>query len=149
MRRSKFKGRARCLYSMGQGCWWRLFGRCIVPLNWRTKTNRQYIIVAQANRSARGHIIIANCTPIFYWRWATWTIWHSKSMTICVASNGSTSPPVRWLIFVRGQGIGKGRRWQKMTPIKPTERLSLLKEFSLIKGSISSCQWTVTSVIFC
>ena len=95
---------------MGQGCWWRLFGRCTVLLNWRTKTNRQYTIVAPANRSDRGYIITANCTLISYWRWTIWTIWHSKSMTICVASNESISQHGRWHIFVRGQGIGRGRR---------------------------------------
>ena len=99
---------------MAQGCWWRLFGRCIVPLNWRMKTNRQYTIVAQANRSAREHIITANCTPMFYWKWTTWIIWRWKSMTICVASNESISLPARWHIFARGQR--KGREWRLPSP---------------------------------
>ena len=99
---------------MGQGCWWRLFVRCIVPLNWHTKTNRQYTIVAQASRSDREPIITANCTPISYWRWMIWTNWHSKIMTTCVVSNESISPHERWHTFARGQR--KGREWRLPPP---------------------------------
>ena len=103
MRRSKFRRPCKVLIFNGARVLVAIVRslHCAAELTHENKSAIHNCCTGKSVRS--GAYYYRQLHPDILLRWTIWTSWHSKSMTTCVASNESISPPARWPIFARGQ----------------------------------------------